>query len=319
LARLFFCSGKHLAKTAMTTVAYIGRFAPSPTGPLHFGSLVCAIASFLDARYQSGRWLVRVEDIDPPREIPGATATILQQLTDHGLTWDGELLYQSTRTEAYRDATENLQNSGVAYNCDCPRQRITALGGIYDGYCRDRKVVENAAVRLQVPAQAESTVSFRDLVMGDYSQNLSIEAGDFVIQRRDRLFSYQLAVTVDDQFQKISHIIRGADLIDSTARQIYLQNCLRLFSTDSLPAITYGHLPMATNAQGQKLSKQNHAAALIAGQESQNLWLALEWLQQQPPAELKAESVGRILDWAINNWSIESIPKQIALPAPQHY
>lgn len=307
----------------MTTAEYIGRFAPSPTGPLHFGSLVCALASFLDARYHSGRWLVRVEDIDPPREIPGATATILQQLTDHGLTWDGELLYQSTRTEAYRDAIENLQRSGVAYNCDCPRQRIATLGGIYDGHCRDRKVVENAAVRLQVPAQAESTLSFRDLVMGDYSQNLSTEAGDFVVQRRDGLFSYQLAVTVDDQFQNISHIIRGADLIDSTPRQIYLQNCLG-FPIDSspvisVPAITYGHLPMATNAEGQKLSKQNHAAALIAGEESQNLWLALEWLQQQPPAELKAESVERILDWAINNWAIESIPKQIALPAPKHY
>jgi glutamyl-Q tRNA(Asp) synthetase len=307
----------------MTTAPYIGRFAPSPTGPLHFGSLVCALASFLDARYHSGRWLVRVEDIDPPREIPGATTTILQQLTDHGLIWDGELLYQSTRTEAYRDAIEHLRHSGVAYNCDCPRQRITALGGIYDGYCRDRQVIENAAMRLQVPAKPESIQSFRDLVMGDYSQNLATQAGDFVVQRRDGLFSYQLAVTVDDQFQSISHIIRGADLIDSTPRQIYLQNCLN-FSTDSSPtisspALTYGHLPMATNAEGQKLSKQNHAAALIAGEESQNLWLALEWLQQQPPAELRAESVGRILDWAIDNWSIESIPKQISVPAPDQY
>ena len=302
----------------MTTAAYIGRFAPSPTGPLHFGSLVCALASFLDARYHSGRWLVRVEDIDPLREILGATATILQQLTDHGLTWDGELLYQSTRTEAYRDAIENLRRSHVAYNCDCPRQRITALGGIYDGHCRDRYVIEDPAVRLQVPAQPESTVSFRDLVMGDCSQNLSTEAGDFIIQRRDGLFSYQLAVTVDDQFQNISHIIRGADLIDSTPRQIYLQNCLG-YSTNSSAAITYGHLPMATNAEGQKLSKQNHAAALVIGQESQNLWLALEWLQQRPPAELQNESVQRILDWAIGNWAIDSVPKQIAVPAPAQY
>lgn len=303
----------------MRVEAYIGRFAPSPTGPLHFGSLVCALASFLDARYQSGRWLVRIEDIDPPREIPGATATILQQLSDHGLTWDGELLYQSSRTEAYRDAIEDLQRADIAYNCDCPRQRITALGGIYDGHCRDRQVMNNAAVRLQVPAESESTVSFRDLIMSDYSQNLSTEAGDFVIQRRDGLFSYQLAVTVDDQFQNISHIIRGADLIDSTPRQIFLQNCLNLLSADKSPAITYGHLPMAVNCEGQKLSKQNHAAALIAGEESQNLWLALEWLQQQPPAELRAESVGRILDWAIGNWSIENIPKQMAVPAPAHY
>lgn len=301
----------------MTTAAYIGRFAPSPTGPLHFGSLVCALASFLDARHQSGRWLVRVEDIDPPREIPGATTTILQQLIDHGLIWDGDLLYQSSRLEAYRNAIENLQRASGAYYCDCPRQRITALGGIYDGHCRNRQVTDNAAVRLQVPSQ--STISFDDLIMGSNSQNLSEEVCDFVIQRRDGLFSYQLAVTIDDQFQNITHIIRGADLIDSTPRQIFLQNCLNLLSADKSPAITYGHLPMATNSEGQKLSKQNHAAALIAGEESQNLWLALEWLQQQPPAELKNKSVQRILDWAIGNWSIASVPKQIAVPAPLNY
>jgi glutamyl-Q tRNA(Asp) synthetase len=307
----------------MRVEAYIGRFAPSPTGPLHFGSLVCALASFVDARYHSGRWLVRVEDIDPPREVPGATTTILQQLNDHGLVWDGELLYQSSRTAAYRDAIENLKSSGAAYNCDCPRQRITALGGIYDGHCRDRNVTENAAVRLQMPTETKSIVRFSDLIMGDYSQNLSAEAGDFVVQRRDGLFSYQLAVTVDDQFQNISHVIRGADLIDSTPRQIYLQKCLGFFSANhfptSSPLITYGHLPMATNAEGQKLSKQNHAAALMIGAEAQNLWLALEWLQQQPPTELKNESVQRILDWAIGNWSIDSVPKQISVPAPAQY
>jgi glutamyl-Q tRNA(Asp) synthetase len=166
-------------------------------------------------------------------------------------------------------------------------------------------------------------VRFSDLIMGDYSQNLSAEAGDFVVQRRDGLFSYQLAVTVDDQFQNISHVIRGADLIDSTPRQIYLQKCLGFFSANhfptSSPLITYGHLPMATNAEGQKLSKQNHAAALMIGAEAQNLWLALEWLQQQPPTELKNESVQRILDWAIGNWSIDSVPKQISVPAPAQY
>jgi glutamyl-Q tRNA(Asp) synthetase len=302
----------------MTSVAYTGRFAPSPTGPLHFGSLVCALASFCDARHQGGRWLVRIEDIDPPREIPGATTTILQQLRDHGLDWDGELLYQSSRTDAYRDAIKELQRGGMAYNCDCPRQRITALGGIYDGHCRNRTVIDNAALRLKVPENHESVLGFRDQIMGDYSQNLSSESGDFVIQRRDGLFSYQLAVIVDDQFQNITHIIRGADLIDSTVRQIHLQSCLG-FSPNSSPAITYGHLPMATNAEGQKLSKQNHAKALIAGGESQNLWLALEWLQQQPPAELEDESVNKILDWAIKNWSLKSIPKQITVLAPEQY
>ena len=243
----------------MTKAKYIGRFAPSPTGSLHFGSLVCALASFLDARYQAGRWLVRVEDIDPPRAISGATTTILQQLTDHGLIWDGELLYQSTRTAAYSETVDALQHSELAYNCDCTRQRVASLGGIYDGYCRNRKGVNNAAIRLQVTP--ESTIGFNDLIMGDYSQNLCAEVGDFVIQRRDGLFSYQLAVTIDDQFQNITHIIRGADLIDSTPRQIYLQKCLGFLSADSSPTtplpLSYGHLPIATNAEGQKLSKQN--------------------------------------------------------------
>ena len=322
----------------MTSATYVGRFAPSPTGPLHFGSLVCALASFLDARHQAGRWLVRIEDIDPPREISGATTTILRQLSDHGLTWDGELLYQSTRTEAYREAIAALQSAHIAYSCDCPRQRITSLGGIYDGYCHQRTVIENPAIRLQVPIESEASeseasesktiVRFDDLIMGYYLQNLSTEVGDFVIQRRDQLFSYQLAVTVDDRFQNISHIIRGADLIDSTPRQIYLQECLESLSGEhSAPTgspltsspLTYGHLPMAINAEGQKLSKQNHAAALVAGEESQNLWLALQWLGQQPPDQLKNESISRILDWAISNWSLNAIPKQLAMPAPSHY
>jgi glutamyl-Q tRNA(Asp) synthetase len=305
----------------MKAEAYIGRFAPSPTGSLHFGSLVCALASFLDARHQAGRWLVRIEDVDPPREISGATTTILQQLTDHGLIWDGELLYQSSRTDAYREAIAYLQHSGLAYNCDCPRQRITSLGGIYDGFCRTRNVVDNAAIRLQLDAGA--SVSFRDLIMGEYSQNLPLEAGDFVIQRRDGLFSYQLAVTVDDQFQNITHIVRGADLIDSTPRQLFLQQALGFWSGEQLstgsPPITYSHLPMATNAEGQKLSKQNHAAALVVGEESQNLWLALDWLQQRPPADLKNETIQRILDWAISNWTLDSIPNQISVAAPSHY
>ncbi|MDG1819042.1 MAG: tRNA glutamyl-Q(34) synthetase GluQRS [Porticoccaceae bacterium] len=308
----------------MTNAKYIGRFAPSPTGTLHFGSLVCALASFLDARHQSGRWLLRIEDIDPPREIAGSTTTILRQLSDHGLSWDGEILYQSTRTEAYREAIAALQSADIAYNCDCPRQRLTALGGIYDGHCRQRKVIEKPAIRLQVPTESgaresEATIRFDDLIMGHYIQNLCSEIGDFIIQRRDLLFSYQLAVAVDDQFQNISHIIRGVDLIYSTPRQIYLQKCLTSLSGDKPPTLTYGHLPMAINAEGQKLSKQNHAAALEVGKESQNLWLALQWLGQQPPDQLKNEPINRILDWAIDNWSISRISKQLSIPAPDQY
>lgn len=306
----------------MINTKYIGRFAPSPTGPLHFGSLACAVASFLDARHNAGRWLVRVEDIDPPREISGSTTTILQQLTDHGLIWDGELLYQSSRTEAYLEAIRQLHHSELAYNCDCNRQRMVSLGGIYDGLCRNRNVVDNAAIRLQIAPK--SSITFNDLIMGFQSQNLPMEVGDFVIQRRDKLFSYQLAATLDDQFQHVTHVIRGADLIDSTARQIYLHKCLMRLSGDNSPAtssskITYGHIPMATNAEGQKLSKQNHAAALRVGHESQNLWLALQWLQQQPPEELNNAPVEQLLDWAIQHWTISAVPKKINLPAPTDY
>ena len=300
----------------MNPSAYIGRFAPSPTGPLHFGSLVCALASFVDARHHQGKWLVRIEDIDPPREIPGATTIILKQLESHGLHWDGELLYQSQRSEAYKAALAQLNRDGLSYRCDCNRQRVSELGGIYDGHCRQRQVGSESAIRLELSKDgANSITAFDDLIMGHYRQNLCREVGDFVIRRRDQLFSYQLAVTVDDQFQNISHIIRGADLLDSTPRQLYLQRCLGA-SSEQITAMHYGHLPLAINSGGQKLSKQNHAPALAPGEESNNLWLALQWLQQAPPAELRNENSTTILNWAIANWSIDQIPSSAEIPAP---
>ena len=301
----------------MNPPAYIGRFAPSPTGPLHFGSLVCALASFLDARHHQGQWLVRIEDSDPPREIPGATTIILKQLESHGLHWDGDLLYQSQRSDAYEAALAQLHLDGLSYSCDCNRQRVSELGGIYDNRCRQRQVGSDSAIRLKLPEHnSDSTIAFDDLIMGDYRQNLSTEVGDFVIQRRDRLFSYQLAVTVDDQFQNISHIIRGADLLDSTPRQLYLQRCLGA-SVKQISAMQYAHLPLAINSQGQKLSKQNHAPALMPGEESSNLWLALQWLQQAPPNELRREDHATILSWAISNWALAQIPNSAEIPAPE--
>lgn len=303
----------------MTSSAYIGRFAPSPSGPLHFGSLVCALASFLDARHYQGQWLVRIEDIDPPREIPGATATILHQLEAHGLLWDGELLYQSQRMDAYTAALEQLDSSGLLFNCDCNRQRITEIGGIYDGHCRQRQVSGESALRLRVAnGDYPINIRFNDLIMGCYQQNLRADVGDFVVRRRDGLISYQLAVTVDDQFQGITHIVRGADLLDSTPRQIYLQHCLAYRDKQS-PAIHCAHLPLATNREGQKLSKQNHAAALLQGNEADNLWLALDWLQQKPPAELRRETIATILSWAIDNWTLDAIPGLMEIPAPQGF
>ena len=301
----------------MKPSAYIGRFAPSPTGPLHFGSLVCALASYLDARHHQGQWLVRIEDIDPPREIPGSTATILKQLESHGLLWDGDLLYQSQRSDAYNAALAQLQDDGLTYSCDCNRQRVAELGGIYDGHCRQRQVSSgSAATRLRLPENPNnSIIAFTDLVIGDYHQSLVKEVGDFVVKRRDGLFSYQLAVTVDDQFQNISHIIRGADLLSSTPRQLYVQRCLGA-SVEQVAAIQLGHLPLAVNGEGQKLSKQNHAPALVPGDESTNLWQALQWLQQAPPIELRGDSQQALLSWAIANWSMASIPKTATIPAP---
>jgi len=248
-----------------------GRFAPSPTGPLHFGSLVTALASYLDARAHGGQWLVRLEDIDPLREVSGTAATILRQLTNHGLTWDGPVLYQSSRLAVYLDIVHQLLAAGLAYPCDCSRQRLHALGDIYDGHCRHRNLtLSNCAVRLRVPDN--TFIEFEDLIQGPQSQNLNQSVGDFIIWRRDGLPAYQLAVTVDDAFQGINHVIRGSDLLESTGRQIFLMGLL------GYPPPRYGHVPLALNADGQKLSKQNRAPSLDASPAADNLRRALAWL-----------------------------------------
>ena len=277
--------------------SYVGRFAPSPTGPLHFGSLTSALASFIHARHHKGKWLVRMEDIDPPREVAGASAQILQQLDDHGLHWDGAVLYQSSRLDSYKQALDNLRNQGLVYHCQCNRQRINRLGGVYDGQCRHLQLSASGNATRVIINNPDKKISFVDQIMGTYQQQLGTQAGDFVIQRRDQLFSYQLAVVVDDQFQAISHIVRGEDLLDSTPRQLYLQQCLGYNQP------TYSHLPLVLNSQGQKLSKQNLATGLRAGDESQNLWQALHWLQQSPPEPLQWQSVSDILTWAIKHWN----------------
>lgn len=298
----------------MPKPSYVGRFAPSPTGPLHFGSLTSALASFIHARQHRGHWLVRIEDIDPPREVPGASDQILQQLDDHGLHWDGTVLYQSNRLESYKQAVDSLRDRGLVYHCQCNRQRISNLGGIYDNHCRDLKLQSSGNATRLVIDDADQTVSFVDEIMGSYQQKLSKQVGDFVIRRRDKLFSYQLAVVIDDQFQSISHIVRGEDLLDSTPRQIYLQRCLGLNQT------TYCHLPLVLNTQGQKLSKQNHATSLQSGRESENLWQALNWLRQSPPTALKRQAVSDILAWAIDHWDSQRLsnnPQNV--PAPRGY
>lgn len=302
---------------------YRGRFAPSPTGPLHFGSLVAAVGSYLDALHNNGIWLVRMEDLDTPRTIKGAADDILRTLETFGLRWDEAVLYQSQRTAAYEEALHKLQAIGAVYPCACTRKEIadSALHGIegqiYPGTCRDGVPAgrEGRAwrVRTNLPTSHHplptSPIQFNDTLQGLVTQHLEHEIGDFVVKRADGLFAYQLAVVVDDAFQGITHAVRGADLLSSTPRQIYLQHLLGLTTP------TYMHLPVAVNAQGEKLSKQTLAAPADAHNASGTLWHSLKFLRQQPPAELALCKPEEILDWAISNWNKDRLKEvmQIAV------
>lgn len=280
---------------------YIGRFAPSPSGPLHFGSLVAAVASYLDARANQGQWLLRMEDLDPAREPPLAAGQILKALEAFGLHWDGPVLYQSSRLAAYREALQQLQLEGYLYACDCTRQHIQALGGVYDNRCRSRKdVTQDCALRVKV---ADRTIQFEDRIQGDTRQHLLRECGDFVLLRKDGLFAYQLAVVMDDSFQNISCVVRGSDLLESTARQIFLQQCLG-FETP-----TYAHFPVAVNEKGQKLSKQHFATPLDHKSPLPALLRALRFLRQSVPEDLTQGDIPSALQWAIAHWDIQAVPK----------
>lgn len=288
---------------------YIGRFAPSPTGPLHFGSLIAAVASFLDARAHGGYWLLRIEDLDPPREIAGSAEQIISSLQAHGLLWDGTVWRQSERSAAYRNALAKLQRTGLSYRCDCSRAKLAGNDGIYPGFCRSRdlQVLDNCATRVVVDTDA---LGFEDVIQGPQSQSLAGEVGDFIVRRRDGLFAYQLAVVVDDAGQGVNHVIRGADLLGSTPRQIYLQHCL------GLPTPVYGHIPLATNKLGQKLSKQNLAQGLDNDAALGNLLAAMQFLGQELPVQ-SFTSPAQLLEWATGRWRRQLIPRQGALSCNQ--
>ena len=286
---------------------YVGRFAPSPTGALHFGSLLAAIASYLDAKTHNGQWLVRMEDLDPPRETPEAADEILRQLEAFGLYWDEAVLYQSSRLDAYREVLEHLEKKKLCYKCNCSRQQVKAMGSVYDGRCRNKTYLpeDPSAIRLQTePVMIE----FNDLIQGQFSQQIEVETGDFVIRRKDKLFAYQLAVVVDDEFQQVSHIIRGYDLLDSTPRQIYLQNKLDYHTP------CYGHVPVVVNELGQKLSKQHFAEPVSLDNSQSTLFLGLKYLGQNPPDELEQTPILQQLDWAKENWDIQTVPKLANIP-----
>lgn len=287
---------------------YTGRFAPSPTGPLHFGSLVAAVGSFCDARAGGGRWLVRMEDTDPPRMMPGAADMILRQLEGYGFEWDGEVLQQSTRGEAYRAALAQLEAQGDLFWCRCSRTELARLGAsAYPGTCRAfTRPRPDAAIRLRVP---EGVVRFYDIVFGDQAEDVRATVGDFVLRRRDGLFSYQLAVVVDDAAQGVTRVVRGADLLDNTARQIVLQAKLGAATPEHL------HLPLAVHADGSKLSKQTFAAPLPLPADPARLWEALRQLGQEIPAEAPSLPCRDILAWGIRHWRTASIPRRPFLAA----
>ncbi|WP_347902058.1 tRNA glutamyl-Q(34) synthetase GluQRS [Pseudomonas purpurea] len=295
--------------TAIKSPAYIGRFAPTPSGHLHFGSLVAALASYLDARSVGGRWLLRMEDLDPPREEPGAQVAILKALESYGFEWDGEMVRQSERHDAYAHVLNQLFNHGLAYACTCSRKQLEPYQGIYPGLCRNAgHAQENAAIRLRVP---ELEYHFQDRVQGEYRQHLGRDVGDFVIRRRDGLYAYQLAVVLDDAWQGITDIVRGADLLDSTPRQLYLQELL------GLPQPRYLHLPLITQPDGNKLGKSYRSPPLTEDQATPLLLRALRALGHNPVHELCDASPKEVLNWGIQHWDAALIPRTLTLPEAQ--
>ena len=293
----------------MNTPSYIGRFAPTPSGYLHFGSLVAALASYLDARAVGGRWLLRMEDLDPPREVPGAQAAILKSLENYGLHWDGELVRQSERHDAYAALVDELLQRRLAYACTCSRKQLEGYQGIYPGFCREAgHAQDNAAIRLRVP---DSRYGFVDRVQGQYSQHLGREVGDFVIRRRDGLYAYQLAVVLDDGWQGVTDVVRGADLLDSTPRQLYLQELLGLAQP------RYLHVPLIIQPDGHKLGKSYRSPPLPADQATPMLLRALRALGQPLPDGGEQARAEELLRWASQHWDASRIPRTRTLAEAQ--
>jgi glutamyl-Q tRNA(Asp) synthetase len=281
---------------------YIGRFAPSPTGPLHMGSLVAALASFLDARAAQGRWLLRMEDLDPPRESAEAAEHIIHNLRDHGLLWDDDILFQHTRSNAYERALQQLSQQGMLFRCACSRTQLEASAGLHRGFCQSH--TGPFALRVLVDQEQHC---FDDRLQGRICERLETSAGDIIVKRKEGLYAYQLAVVVDDAWQQVTHIVRGSDLIDSTVRQIYLQQCLQL------PTPVYLHIPVLNGPDGHKLSKQNLAPAVDAANAVGNLRQALRHLHQpEPPHHIR--DVSGVLQHAIGHWQPELLPRCRDLP-----
>lgn len=282
---------------------YIGRFAPSPTGPLHAGSLVSALASWADARHHNGQWLLRIEDIDPPREVAGASQEIIQCLDAHGLRWDGEVTFQSSCSAFYDQALQTLRNKCALYACQCTRKHLRSLATpnstAYPGFCREQNLNEEGNT-LRV-AINNTNVQFIDHSAGPQHENVTDTTGDFIVRRRGPLYAYQLAVVVDDARQQVTHVVRGADLLNNTARQIALQQLL------DYPSPEYLHLPLLNSSDGRKLSKQTGAQALDTSTTLDNLLIAWEFLGQLPISGCTSPT--SFLKQALAQWQRGRIPK----------
>ncbi len=301
---------------------YVGRFAPSPTGPLHFGSLVAAAASYCDAKANSGKWLVRMEDVDKPREMAGAADDILRTLEAFGFEWDGEVVYQSQRDDIYEHHLQHLKRNDFIYACTCSRKEIadSAInigidGAIYPRTCFNKTDISNTREKhasaspmgtasWRINVDYAGLIAFNDAIQGNISQQLAHDVGDFILKRKDGLFAYQLAVVVDDALQGITHIVRGADLLDSTPRQIYLQQLLGVTTP------FYAHVPVVVNANGEKLSKQTLAIPITPENAPTLVLEALRFLGQAIPVEIKNATLAEVWRWAIAHWQLEKISRQ---------
>lgn len=297
---------------------YRGRFAPSPTGPLHFGSLIAAAGSYLDARHQQGEWLLRIEDLDPPREVAGASDSIIRMLEQLGMAWDGPISYQSRRSHHYDAALDRLRQQGHLYDCGCSRREIadsavlTEAGPVYPGTCRNGLPPGRSPRSVRVRVEPVE-ISVRDRLQTPLQQQLASAVGDFIVRRADRLFSYQLAVAVDDGLQQINHVVRGADLLDSTPRQMYLQQLL------GLPTPAYLHLPIAVNTDLSKLSKHTFAQPITVDNSHSAVIDALRFLRQELPDSPHDASREELWQWAIDHWDVSALPARRTLPAPAQY
>ncbi|TQV74880.1 tRNA glutamyl-Q(34) synthetase GluQRS [Aliikangiella marina] len=291
------------------TQKWVGRFAPTPSGPLHFGSLVAALGSYLIARQRQGQWLLRIEDIDPPREMPGAAQDILSTLEAFGFEWDGPVTYQSQRTAAYEQALDLLHSKSLVYQCDCSRKIVIERNdGVYDKYCRNRDLIDigDSAIRIKFDP---TFAKFNDEIFGHCEFNQQVFCQDFVVRRRDGLFAYQLAVVVDDIDFGINHIVRGADILDSTPRQNFLYHCF------DKSAPSYFHLPLVTDESGHKYSKSKFFPAVEPAKACEWILKAYIHLGQKPPETDQIDKPDELLNWAVSNFELNKISKQpIAYP-----